>query len=407
MKLSSNKQSNFPQNVTDNNRLIFLDNIRVLLTILVVTTHLAITYGPAGPWVYYERSSDSITNFILTMFFSINLAFLIGCFFIISGNFVPKTYDQKGALKFLINRWIRLGIPGLLYFFILAPTVIYIEKFFIVKSISVSYWTFLTDSLLHFKHLGVGPLWFVFALLIFLFFYVLGRLILKPFLKLIDNPKSKGKPLSNRMIFIFTIVLTLIIIAIRVTIPKNLSFSVKLSYILKYIGFFIFGIMACRRKWFQNLTGSMVKIWSKITVIALLIWPIMFIFGGGLNIGIKEFTRGAMLGNLTPFFGGMNWQTICYSVWETIFSVGACISLFYIFQQRFNYQGKILKTMSLSAYTVYVIHTPIIVLLSYGLRDIQIYPLLKFILVSVIGVSVCFLVSHYVILRLPGAKKIL
>ncbi len=400
MKFCSKEQSVFPQNATDNNRLIYLDNIRVLLTILVVATHLAITYGPSGPWVYYERTSDSITNFILTMFFSINLAFLMGCFLIFSGYFVPEAFERKGALKFLSSRCFRLGIPGLLYFFILHPTVVYIEEFFIDKSINVSYWTFLTDSLLHFDNFGVGPLWFVFALLIFSFVYVLGRLVIKPL-------QTKEKSLSNRTVFIFTVVITLVLIAVRVTIPKNMAFSIKFSYFLKYIGFFVLGVINYRRKWFQNLTGPVVKIWSKITLVTLLIWPVMFVFGGGLNIGIDEFTKGAKMGNLTPFLGGMNWQTISYAIWETFFSMGACISLFNLFQQRFNYQGKLLKNMSLSAYTVYLIHTPIIALLAYGLRDIQIYPLLKFILVSIIGVSICFLVSHHMILKLPGAKKIL
>ena len=407
MKSNSKELSNFIQKMPDYKRFIYLDNIRVLLTILVVTTHLAITYGPVGPWVYYERTSDTITNFFLTMFFSTNLAFLMGCFLIFSGYFVAGAYDRKGPFKFLTSRFIRLGIPGLLYCFILSPTVFYIEDFYIEKRISVSYWAYYKDSLLHFENLEMGPIWFVFALLFFSFVYVLIRIALKPFREKLDNYFEKEKPLGNGMIFIFTSVITLIIIIIRVIIPKDLSFSVKFSYLLKYIGFFVLGIIAYRRKWFQNLTNLTVKIWSKITMIALLIWPITFVAGGGLNIPIKEYFKGPKLGSLTPFFGGLNWQTVYYSVWETFFSVGACVCLLYLFKRYFNYQGKLLKAMSLSAYIVYLIHTPIIVILAYVLRGIQIFPLIKFILVSIIGVAVCFLVSHYVILKIPGAKKIL
>lgn len=407
MKPNNNELLKSPQKMTNNNRLIYLDNIKILLTILVVATHLAITYGPAGPWVYYERSSDLISNFVLTMFFSMNLAFLMGCFLIFSGYFVAGSYDQKGPFMFLSSRCIRLGIPGLFYCLFLSPTVIYIEEFFIKKKISVSYWTFLSESLLHFDNLETGPIWFVFALLLFSIVYILIRLIMKPFRKNLDNYFETEKSLGNGSIFIFTLIITFVITMIRVTKPHNLAFTVKISYLLKYIGFFALGIIAYRRKWLQNLNALTVKIWSNITIVALLIWPIMYISGGGLNIPLEEYFKGPKLGSLTPFFGGMNWQTICYSVWETFFSVGACVCLLHLFEQRFNYQGKLTKAMSLSAYSVYLIHTPIIVLLAYFLRDIHIYPLLKFILVTIMGITSCFLVSYYVILKIPGAKKIL
>jgi glucan biosynthesis protein C len=357
LKPNNNELLKCPQKMTNDYRFIYLDNIKILLTILVVTTHLAITYGPAGPWVYYERTSDLISNFILTMFFSINLAFLMGCFLIFSGYFVAGSYDRKGPLLFLFSRCIRLGIPGLFYYLFLSPTVIYIEEFLINKKISVSYWTFLSDSLLHFDNLETGPIWFVFTLLFFSITYTLIRLILRPFRKNLDYYLEKEKPLGNGSIFIFSLIITLVIVIIRLTKPHNLSFTVKISYLLKYIGFFALGIIAYRRKWFQNLNVLTVKIWSYITIVALLIWPIMYISGGGLNTPLKEYFKGPRLGSLTPFFGGMNWQTICYSVWETFFSVGACVCLLYLFEKRFNYQGKLIKAMSLSAYSVYLIHT--------------------------------------------------
>ncbi len=45
-------------------RLLFVDNIRVFLTIMVVLFHLMITYAGTGSWYYTEGRQDFITGAI-------------------------------------------------------------------------------------------------------------------------------------------------------------------------------------------------------------------------------------------------------------------------------------------------------------------------------------------------------
>src|SRR5215472_15484641 len=42
-------------------RLFFIDHLRVLLIILVIMHHLAITYGAAGSWYYQDPTKDTLT----------------------------------------------------------------------------------------------------------------------------------------------------------------------------------------------------------------------------------------------------------------------------------------------------------------------------------------------------------
>lgn len=63
--------------------------------------------------------------------------------------------------------------------------------------------------------------------------------------------------------------------------------------------------------------------------------------------------------------------------------------------------------MAANAYTVFIIHAPLIVALGYSFKGFSLHPLLKFVMVSLVGVPLCFLVSHYLTRRIPGASKIL
>lgn len=83
--------------------LFFIDNLRIALITLVVLHHLSITYGHSGGWYYYEGKPDELTTILFTIFNTINQAFFMGFFFMISGYFSPGSYERKGA-RLLTNR---------------------------------------------------------------------------------------------------------------------------------------------------------------------------------------------------------------------------------------------------------------------------------------------------------------
>jgi len=86
--------------------------------------------------------------------------------------------------------------------------------------------------------------------------------------------------------------------------------------------------------------------------------------------------------------------------------MGMIITLLVWFRRRFNQQGSLAKTMSASGYTVYIIHAPVIVLVTLALRDISLHPLIKYPLVALIVVPLCFLLATF-IRKVPLAREIL
>ena len=115
-----------PAAVQQGTRLLFIDNLRVLLICGVVVEHLAVTYGGVGSWYYHDPATTLLTAILLTILTGIGIATGMGSFFLIAGYFTPGSYDRKGAASFLRDRLVRLGIPLLLYDLLLDPLVVYI-----------------------------------------------------------------------------------------------------------------------------------------------------------------------------------------------------------------------------------------------------------------------------------------
>jgi surface polysaccharide O-acyltransferase-like enzyme len=378
--------SGTPPKVSGKARIFFIDNLRVALTALVIVHHLAITYGALGAWYYQEPNTDMLATVVLSILIAIDQAFFMGFFFLLSGYFTPGSYDRKGGRTFLWERFLRLGVPLLVYDLVLDPLVIYMAG-----GLHQSYWSFYSVFLLKGKMIGDGPSWFILALLYLAVLYALGRWFTR---QRASMPRVESHPPTFRSILLFILALTAVTFVVRLWWPLNsyLIFGFQLAEFAQYISLFVIGLMAYRRNWFLRLPDALGRAWLCIAIGAILLFPLIIIASGAV-------------GHANLFEGGLHWQALLYALWESIVCVGLCIGLLFLFRKRFNTQGKLGKALSTSAYTVYLIHPLIIVPLAYAARDIELYPLLKFALVVLIAVPLCFLVS-YTVRKLPLAHKI-
>ena len=142
-------------------RLLYLDNLKVCLTVLVIFHHAGQAYGDGGDWAYHPSNPAEFMPWIWH-FFSVNAAFFMGLFFLISGYFVSTSFDKQGTKVFVQKKLIRLGIPLLLMGGLL--------------------------SILSSK-LEIGHIWYIESLLVFCLIYALIRLICKPI-----NGECSSKP---------------------------------------------------------------------------------------------------------------------------------------------------------------------------------------------------------------------
>eukprot|EP00438_Fugacium_kawagutii_P036089 Skav218070 [mRNA] locus=scaffold1832:115912:117027:+ [translate_table: standard] len=97
-------------------RLIYLDNLRSILSILVVGHHSALAASGLGRWYYSSQRQDEeiVTVALVATGIFTSQAFLTGLLFGVAGLLVPPSLAKKGPLKYLVSRLWRLGLPVLL-----------------------------------------------------------------------------------------------------------------------------------------------------------------------------------------------------------------------------------------------------------------------------------------------------
>ena len=374
-------------------RMLFIDNLRVLLICGVVVLHLAITYGAVGSWYYHDPATNMLTTALLTILAAIGQACGMGLFFLISAYFTPGSYDRKGPAPFLQDRLVRLGIPLLLYDLLLDPLVVYLAG-----GLHGSYWSFYGDYLLHIGGIGSGPVWFLAVLLLFTIFYVAWRGLTR------QRPQAAARSRklpSYRAIYGFIFTLSIVSFVFRIWWPAGLVFqplNLQLAYLPQYISLYVLGLIAYRRNWFFELSPRMGRDWLRTALIALLVPIIVTILfmivgaGAGTQIGYS--------------LGGLHWQAFVYALWESFMVVGVSIGLLVLFRTRWNRQGRLAKGLAANAYTVYLIHPLVLVSFAYAFQAVALYPLLKFIIAVLISLPLCFLISSF-IRKIPLASRIL
>jgi glucans biosynthesis protein C len=370
-----------PSQATSSSRLVFADHLRAALTILVVLHHLAVIYGASALFYYLEPpKNDPLAFLVLLVFVLINQAYFMGFFFLISGYFTPGSFDHKGSASFFKDRLLRLGIPLVVFMLVLGP----------IASIGLYYWTGITTPFIQLypKLIGVGPLWFAEMLLLFEFGYLIWRYNRPP-----AQPTERVfRPPSYLAVGLFILALALASYVMRIVVPLGVSIPIlgfpTLAYLPQYLSFFILGAIAFRRNWFQTIPESMGRTGFVVALLAT-IALVPFALSGG-----------------QAFLGHGTFQSAAYALWDSIFSVGICLALLTFFRHFLNRQNRFGRFLSQQAFTVYIIHIPIIVLLALAIRGIHLESLLKFGLAALIGVPLCFALA-FLVRKIPFASRIL
>ena len=133
--------------------------------------------------------------------------------------------------------------------------------------------------------------------------------------------------------------------------------------------------------------------WLGIAIALILLFVPMALIGGAME-------------NDQPFKGGLNWQAMAYAQWEAFLCMGMCIGLIYLFRRNWNRQGRLAKFLSPNAYIAYIIHAQVITATALVLRNVDLYPLLKFGLAVAIAVPLSFVIGN-LIRKLPYTDRVL
>jgi len=380
--------SNSAETAPARERMLYIDNLRLMVIVLVITIHLAVTVSGIGSWYFvYGTHLDPGSLLWFTFYEAFTQGYFMGLLFMIAGYFVAGSYDRKGFGAFVGDRFKRLMIPTLIFMIAITPFIVFIGLGFTGTgsgSGGVNLIGFLS---------GTGPMWFAAALFGFSLIYGLWRLAHPS-----STSETKRKLLEPTFATAAALILIIAVFAFLVRIVQPVGTAIlnfQLCYFASYIVLFIVGILAYRSNLFNKISYKTGKRWL---ITAFVLGFIVFL----VVVAIVSAT-----GATSALMGGLTWQSAAYSLWESFIAVAMSIGLIAVFREKFNSQGRLVKTLSDNSFAVYMFHPMIIIPITLLLAPLALYSVAKWLLLCIICIPICFVAAHFIFRKIPLLKKVL
>ena len=330
-----------------------LDNLKVFLTVMVIFHHAGQAYGNGGDWPYHPSNPAEYMPEIWR-FFSTNAAYLMGLFFLISGYFVPISFDKQGFATFLRKKCVRLGIPLVIVTILLTLMV---------------------------GKLELGTMWFVETLLCFCLIYGALRCC---GIRLSETPRLSWS--------LGTLVGMALLMGVGSHLIRQVSpqdhwiwllgvIRLEPAHYLQYMFMFSFGVLLSRWKGLVPLTDRTGAL----------------SFGIGLVFVLLNVCR---TGELHDFI-----QTY-FGLFESFLCVFLSVGLLWLFRKVAHGSNGFLRWCSEQAYGAYVFHLFILVALQQLMDSLALDVHAKFLLLGLLATLLSFGFT-WLLKLLPGVKRVL
>ena len=148
------------------------------------------------------------------------------------------------------------------------------------------------------------------------------------------------------------------------------------------------GTVGCSRLEWKNAHGI---IW-----IAVLVWPLM-----SIAVTITNFLYGGQANYST----GFSWPAVLYAMWEPIVAWGFIAGWLLLARRWMNQPSVFWSWVSRRAYTVYIIHPPVLVGVSLLLHGWAAPALVKFGAAGTLAILLSWTLADPLV-RLPGVRRV-
>lgn len=313
---------------------------------------------------------------------AVNQSYFMGFFFLIAGYFTPTSLARKGSGAFIRDRFVRLGIPLVIFAAILSPLTIGFAQ--LIKGESFFggfYWIFVMG------HYECGPMWFVQALLIFSLLYVAWA----RFVPFRQSEAGREAPLPKCVVLLAWCVVTgLVAFTLRQFIHTGVNIAgMQIGYFATYVVLFYTGCRAARDRWLERVEWRNAMPWIVAASLAIAFLP----------IAIINCPDGSL------WSGGMNIFAYIYAVWEPVVAWGMILGILWASRKYLSETNRFLKHLARCSFAVFVIHAPVLVGVTLLFHGWEASSILKWLVVGSLSCVVSWLVAS-VIVRIPGLRKV-
>ena len=352
-----------------NNRQIYIDWLRILLILSVFLYHVGMYFNS---WSWHVKNNITVTWLNKLMWF-LHL-WRMPLLFLVSGVGTYYALGHRTVKKYIKERFIRLFIPFVAGIITLVPVQVYIEKIDKYTSLG-NFYLHMFDGIYPEGNFSWHHLWFI----LYLF---LISLIISPFLsyfrseKFTDFKEKKivffEKPLALN---IFLIPLITSQALLREFYPDEThALYNDWAYFVYYILFFIAGIFFITNKNLVKAIEKQRRYYLIETIIAT-----VFLFS------ISSFFINEIL---------MDWL---YGITEIVIGWSCSIVVLGYFKRYLSKDSKWRKLLNEGIYPFYLLHQPVIIVVGYFLKSLEMTIVLKMMLVTTVSCLISISIYWFLI----------
>ncbi len=384
------------------NRVLFFDNLRYLMVLLVVILHATISYSSIVPWWCVRDTAWAVLDVVMLLLD----VFLMPILYFIAGYFAIPSIQNRDPWLFLRRKFKRLGLPLLLGIPLISPAFAYIYHYSRNDfSWHLAYWEYWVLYIKSAGQLNIGTissidqfshahLWFISLLL---FFFVIFALCTKMNKRYgISFLSDFSKSTSAKTVLVAFCIVGVLSTASSfgacklfssvadpepwVTIGNLLQF--QSTRLVLYILYFVMGIYAFSRQWFTTtgIPGHPVA-WMVSSILLSLSFLII------LKQMMMNFSVGALFLYLCLR------SFLCLSFLAVFLSAGF---------RYWNRPSRFNALLASNSYHIYIVHMFIVVMLQLILAAWPGGPVfIKFAIVSLASIIISYAVSQYALKPYP------
>jgi Acyltransferase family len=355
-------------------RWAWMDNLRVAVIAGVIIEHVATAYVLDIDWYYEERSSNAVTEAIVGAIILPAALFAMAVLFLVAGLLSARSLARKGPWPYVRDRLVRLGAPLIVFTFVIGPLTSLVGQRAEGGSSADDVGSLLVEKV---QDADTGPLWFVTALLVFSIAYGAWRWA-RPAGLTTPGPLRRGHLVTAAA----AIVVGSFVVRLKWPFTADTPFDLNLWEWPQMVTLFALGALAGERGWLDPIPYWLRRACGRASI------------AGALGLAFVAAAM-ALAGDEDPFVGGWHLQALAEPATEATIAIAMSFWLVGWFGRRWSYQGTLARSLGRASFAAYIIHPPVLVLLSVGLSSVTIAAEVKFVAVAVLGVATSFTLGWY------------
>jgi hypothetical protein len=372
-------------------RLVYVDNLKVLLIAAIIAAHAVLGYAATtDAWSWSdvrEVTLSPATESVLLLAFALT-ALVIPLLFLVAGLLTPRSLERKGTATYVRDRLLRLGLPFVVFALVLWPLLEY--ALFRTLGDAPGLWTYLRAE----GTLDAGVLWFVGALLVFSLVYA-GWVHLRGHRQDLAGARS----LSAGRLLALAAAVTVTTFLVRLVLPlegDNPVVDLNLWEWPACIALFGLGVTASGQGWLTAVPDQLRRHCRTATLAAAVAIGTLLVSSGALGIDEEQLT------------GGWRWPALAFAACESAIAVFGAVWLLGVAQRHLDRRLPLLGPAARrSAYGAFMLQGPVLLGFALALRPVPLPAEVKALLVGTAAVVGSFALAWLLIRRVPPVGRVL